>query len=331
MGKWGFNKGLYDLGKGLYAWIQPDGTWGYSNSGLIADSGESILVDTLYDLPKTREMLEGYRKVVPAAQKIGTLVNTHSNGDHYFGNQLVEAPRIIASRACAEEMKDRPPEHRAKQLRDWRQLGDAGVFFHENLGGKFDLENMELVLPTEVFEDTMTLTVGNKKVELHNVGPAHTGGDTLAWLPGEKVVYTGDIIFHEAHPIVWNGPVSNWIKACELMIGWGAEVVVPGHGPIGDLKCVRDTKHYFEYVTAAARKRFDAGMSADEAVADISFDEFRGWLDPERVVVNVHCLYHEFKGIKDAPDLFEMSAKMLHYRNKLKACGAGTCGVDHHH
>ena len=103
MKTWGFNKGLHDLGTGCYAWIQPDGTWGYSNSGLIADGGESLLVDTLYDLPKTQEMLDGYRKVVPAAQNIGTLVNTHSNGDHYFGNQLVHAPRIVASRACADD------------------------------------------------------------------------------------------------------------------------------------------------------------------------------------------------------------------------------------
>lgn len=333
MKRWTFEKGMQDLGSGCYAWIQPDGSWGYSNSGLIADGGESILVDTLYDLPKTREMLEGYRKAVPAANRIGTLVNTHANGDHYFGNQLVEAPRIVASRACAEEMAKRPPAHRAKQLRNWRELGDAGVFIHENLGGKFDLDNMELVLPTETFEHTLTLTVGSKRIELHNVGPAHTGGDTLAWLPDEKIVYTGDIVFADAHPIIWNGPVANWIKACDLMISWGADVVVPGHGPISDLGAVRDTKRYFEYVSAAARKRFDAGMSADEAVADIAFDEFRGWLDPERVVVNVHALYHEFRGITTPPDSLEMSAKMLHYRNALKAkgnaCGHPGCSGDH--
>jgi glyoxylase-like metal-dependent hydrolase (beta-lactamase superfamily II) len=318
MRKWSFDKGLKEVGAGCYAWIQPDGSWGYSNSGLIADSGESLLVDTLYDLPKTREMLDAYRKSIPAAKRIGTLVNTHGNGDHYFGNQLVEAPRIITSRACAEEMKLRPPSHRAEQLRNWRQFGDAGRFFHENLGGKFDLENIELVLPTEVFEDRLTLNVGSKRVELHNVGPAHTGGDTLVYLPQDRIVYTGDIIFADAHPIVWDGPVSNWIKACDLMLQWNAEVIVPGHGPIGDLGVVRATKQYFEYVTGAARKRFDAGMAADEAVRDISLAEFKGWLDPERIVVNVHALYREFRGEPGAPDFFEMSAKMLHFRNETK-------------
>jgi glyoxylase-like metal-dependent hydrolase (beta-lactamase superfamily II) len=228
-------------------------------------------------------------------------------------------------------MAKRPPSNRAKQLRNWRDLGDAGVFFHENLSGKFDLENIELVIPNEVFEKTLSIQVGKKMVELHNVGPAHTSGDTLAWLPHEKVVYTGDIIFSNAHPIVWDGPASNWIKACEQMIAWGAEIVVPGHGPICDLGAVRATKHYLEYLTMATRKRFDAGLSADEAVADISFEEFRGWLDPERVVVNVHGLYREFQGIEGAPDFMEMSAKMLHYRNKLKAYAYphSPCGHDH--
>ena len=318
MAKRDFHMGLHDLGSGCYAWIQPDGSWGLSNSGLIADSGESLLVDTLYDLPRTKAMLDGYRKATPAARRIGTLVNTHGNGDHYFGNQLVEAPRIITSRACAEEMKHRPPRQRAEQLRNWRQLGDAGRFIYENLWGKFDLENIELVLPTEVFDDTLTLSVGRKRIELHNVGPAHTGGDTLVYLPDEKMVYTGDIIFADAHPIIWDGPVSNWIKACDRMIEWGTEVVVPGHGPISDTDAVRSTKRYWEYLMAAARKRFDAGMPADQAVRDISLAEFQGWLDSERIVVNVHSLYREFRGEQSPLDPLDMSAKMLHFRNERR-------------
>jgi glyoxylase-like metal-dependent hydrolase (beta-lactamase superfamily II) len=169
-----------------------------------------------------------------------------------------------------------------------------------------------------VFDDKLTLNVGAKRIELYNVGPAHTGGDTLVYLPQDRIVYTGDIIFAEAHPIVWDGPVSNWIKACELMLRWGAEVVVPGHGPISDLSVVRETKRYWEYLTSAARKRFDAGMPADQAIRDISLDEFKGWIDPERIVVNVHALYREFRGQPGAPDMLEMAAKMLHFRNEKK-------------
>jgi len=310
-----FRKGLYDLGAGCYAWVQPDGSWGYSNSGLVADGGESLLVDTLYDLPKTREMLAGYRHAEPAANRIAALVNTHGNGDHYFGNQLVDTPRIIASRACAEEIRSRPPSARAAQLRNWRELGDAGRFYHENLGGKFDLEGIELVPPNEVFENRLDLTIGGKKIELHNVGPAHTAGDTLVYVPGDRIVYTGDIIFADAHPIVWDGPVANWIRACDLMLSWDVDVVVPGHGRICDPKAVRATRDYWHYLTLAARARFDAGMPVEEAVRDIALEQFDGWLDEERIVVNVHVLYGDFRGGEPPPDFAEMSGRMLRYRN----------------
>src|SRR5258708_35710964 len=103
--KWNFTKGLHDLGNGCYAYLQPDGGWGWSNAGLIADAGESLLVDTLFDLKLTREMLDTMRSAEPkAAARIGTLVNTHSNGDHCFGHELVNGAEVIASKACAEEM-----------------------------------------------------------------------------------------------------------------------------------------------------------------------------------------------------------------------------------
>src|SRR5713101_7787220 len=76
MPAWSYTKGVHDLGTGCYAYLQPDGTWGWSNAGLVTDSGESLLVDTLFDLKCTREMLAALRGAVPAAARIGTLVNT---------------------------------------------------------------------------------------------------------------------------------------------------------------------------------------------------------------------------------------------------------------
>src|SRR6185437_14783879 len=129
MPTWAYRKGVHDLGNGCWAYLQPDGTWGWSNAGLVADQGETLLVDTLFDLKCTRDMLAGFRAAVPAAARIGTLVNTHSNGDHTFGNQLVEGAQIIASRACAEEMKQRPAAELAGMMRNWRSLGPGAAFF----------------------------------------------------------------------------------------------------------------------------------------------------------------------------------------------------------
>jgi len=146
MAAWPYTKGVHDLGTGCFAYLQPDGTWGWSNAGLVVYGSESLLVDTLFDLKSTREMLAALHAATPAAQRIGTLINTHSNGDHTFGNQLVPGAEIIASRRCAEEMKEHTPEELAAMMRNWKTLGPGAAFFHEVMGTRFDFEGIVLTL-----------------------------------------------------------------------------------------------------------------------------------------------------------------------------------------
>lgn len=318
MPSWQYRKGVQNLGTGCYAYLQPDGTWGWSNSGLVTDQGESLLIDTLFDLKCTREMLAGFRAATQAAERIGTLVNTHSNGDHTFGNQLVAGAEIVASHACAEEMRQRPPEQLAAMMRHWQTLGPGAAFFHEVMGTRFDFEGIALTLPTRIFERALTLRVGNKEVRLVEVGPAHTGGDVIAYVPEDRTVFTGDILFVGGHPVLWAGPVGNWIKACDLILGWEVETVVPGHGPITDKTGVRAMKRYLEYIRDEAKRRFDAGMGYEEAARDISLEPFAGWTDPERILVNVHALYREFRQDKTPPDAMALFAAMGRYHAEQK-------------
>src|SRR5579864_2997280 len=157
---WQYTKGLHDLGNGCYGYLQPDGSWGWSNAGLVADSGESLLVDTLFDLKLTREMLESMRRAEPrAASRIGTLVNTHSNGDHTFGNQLVAGAEIVASKACADEMAREGPAPLAAAKKNAAVMGEAGEFF-ARIFAPFEFEGITMTQPTATFEGEVERRVG---------------------------------------------------------------------------------------------------------------------------------------------------------------------------
>ncbi len=314
MADWQFTKGLHDLGNGAYAYLQPDGSWGWSNAGLVVDGDQSLLVDTLFDQPLTRQMLDVMADASGAAKRIDTVVNTHANADHTFGNGLVKDAEIIASEASASEWDGFPPEALAEMMRNTDQMGDVGAFFAERFSA-FDFENCELVGPSRTFSGRLDVKVGDKSIELIEVGPAHTLGDILIHVPDNKVLYTGDILFIGGTPIIWAGPVGNWIEACELIMDLDVDVIVPGHGPIADKADVRRMQEYLKYIDTETRKRYDAGLSMEDAIGDIALGDYSSWGEAERIAVNVSTLYREYAGDtseRDIMSLFAMMAKIAH-------------------
>jgi glyoxylase-like metal-dependent hydrolase (beta-lactamase superfamily II) len=253
------------------------------------------LVDTLFDLRHTRDMLEGMRRAVPAAKRIGTLVNTHANGDHCYGNQLLAGARIVASDATAAEMSELPPSAMAALVAQAPQMGALGEFFLRCFGS-FEFDGIEPTLPSETFSGDIEVAVGDVRLELIEVGPAHTRGDTIVHAPAARVLFSGDILFSGAHPIAWAGPVSHWIAACERILALDPAVIVPGHGPLAGTGEVHELKAYFEYLYDHARVCHDDGMTALQAARAISRDRWADWGERERLVVNVANIYAEIDG-----------------------------------
>lgn len=310
MTTWQYTHGLHDLGNSVYAYLQPDGTWGWSNAGLITDGEASLLVDTLFDLKLTRDMLDTMRRSVPAASHIDMLVNTHANGDHCFGNELVTGAKIIASRHTAEEMvTGASPAQFAMLSQQAPAMGQLGKFWLHAFG-KFDFGNITLTPPQQTFDGEMTLRVGDKEVHLIEVGPAHTLGDTLVSVPSDRVVFTADILFIGGHPIIWAGPTSNWLRACDRILAMDVDVIVPGHGPITDKQGVTRVKGYLQYIYDEARKRYEAGMPAFEAARDIPMERYATWSDGERIAVNVSTIYRELSGDPSHPDAVSLFGQM---------------------
>jgi glyoxylase-like metal-dependent hydrolase (beta-lactamase superfamily II) len=317
--------GLHPLAHGAYAWLAPQGSWGWSNAGLIVDGEESLLVDTLYDLELTAQMLRKMREAEPLCSSIDTLVNTHANGDHCHGNELVTGAEIIASTASALEMSEFPPEAMAAIMDAARGMGGVGEYFLHCFG-QFRFDGIRHTPPTRTFDGELDLRVGDKPVHLIDVGPAHTRGDVLVHSPVDRTVFTGDILFIQGTPIMWQGPVENWIKACLLIEDMDVDLIVPGHGPITDKHGVVQVRHYLQYVRDQAKTRYDAGMSAFEAAKDIELSEYSAWSDPERIAVNVDSLYREFSGEQTATDILELFGRMAELAG-FGAAGPGVAGI----
>ncbi len=310
----GYAHGLHELDQGCFAYLQPDGGWGWSNAGLIVGDGQSLLVDTLFDLDLTAAMLDAMADVTAAAP-VDTVVNTHANGDHCYGNAEVTRRRadvhIVASAATAHEMSDVPPSMLAALN---RAPGEVGELFR-SFFGEFNFDGIDLVLPTRTFESRLDLDVGGRRVELYEVGPAHTAGDTIIHVPDARTIYTGDILFIGGTPIVWAGPLSNWIAACDLMLGFDAETVVPGHGPLTDAAGIVAVRDYLSFVDDAATERHSAGMDAFDAARDIDrelgLDErFGEWGEFGRIAVNVETVYRTLDPNHSTPDVVEQFRRM---------------------
>lgn len=317
----------------MHAWLQPNGSWGESNGVLVVGDGASALVDTLWDVRLTARMLGAMRPLVERAP-LTTVINTHSDGDHWWGNQLVAEAEIVAAEAAARVMAGQSPD----EMRRFARLGAAlrfagrvpvsfprrddvatiGRFVGEVLR-PFDFGEVRPTPPSRTFRGELALEVGGREVRLIEVGPAHTPGDLVVYVPDARTAIAGDILFIGVTPVMWSGPVERWLAALERLIDLGAQTFVPGHGPVCGTAEVERLCDYWRWLESAARRRLAAGASPAVVARELVLGEeiaaggFASWLDPERAVINVRTIDAHRRGVVRPPgprDFVDAFARM---------------------
>jgi 2-keto-4-pentenoate hydratase/2-oxohepta-3-ene-1,7-dioic acid hydratase in catechol pathway/glyoxylase-like metal-dependent hydrolase (beta-lactamase superfamily II) len=303
-----YTRGLHEVADRVWAWTLPDGGYGWSNAGLVAGDGASLLVDTLFDLALTREMLAAMKPITDRVPITDALI-THSNGDHTHGNQLLDrSVRILAAQGTADEIAHGlAPEMLA--MAQTANLGPVATPYARDRFGHFDFSGIKLRNADQTFDRDLTVEVGGRRVELLNLGPAHTAADSVVHVPDAGVLFGGDLLFIGCTPIVWAGPIANWIAACDAMIALDAPTVVPGHGPVTDPDGIRAVRGYLAHVAEQAEIAYRKGLPWAEAADTIDLGEYATWLDAERVVVNVYQRYRELD--PDTPQLEIMALLVM--------------------
>jgi cyclase len=304
----GWKTGMVEVGPRVFAYVQATGETGISNSGLIVGHEAAVAVDALMVPSMTRKLVAAIRKTT--RKPVGRLINTHHHLDHTGGNRFFRGATIIATEKCREALVPGFPPVPLLQR------------FMPRFAKEFPL--LKVALPTVTFGDRMVLRDGDHEIHLWHPGaPAHTAGDAAVFLPRERVLFAGDIAFHYVTPLAFQGHIGNWIRAADRLLTYEADVIVPGHGPIGTKADLTRMRQYLALVRREAKKRFDAGMPEEEAARDIKLGVYASWREAERILPNVMRCYQEFR---DETHLAMDLTKMLDGMERLRGAPSGhTC------
>ncbi len=268
-----------EVSPGVYAYIQPDGTWWINNTGFLAGPQGVISIDSCSTERRTRAYQDAIAAVTTAP--VRAVVNTHHHGDHTFGNCLFPNAAIIGhERTRAEALASGPP----RDMPFW-----TGP----------DWGELSLDPPFVTFADEIALHAGDLRAEVRYVGtPAHTTNDSIVWIPERSVLFCGDLIFNGGTPFLLMGSVEGALEVIEQVLRpLGAQTVVPGHGPVfHDASPLDATADYLAFVLDLARSATAAGRSPLAAARDADLGRFAGWADRERIVGNLHRACAELSG-----------------------------------
>jgi cyclase len=277
---------LVEVADSTFAWIQPDGTWWLNNAGAVAWPDGTLVVDTCATETRTRRFLDSLDGATGGAP-VRYAVNTHEHGDHTYGNSLLPADTVLIGHEAM----------RKRLLRD--RLLDRGTV---HWAPAPDWGGVTRRVPDVTIRSSLRVHGGTRPIDVvHPGGPAHTTGDLAVWLPDERVLFAGDLLFVELTPLVFAGSLDGALRSLDWLAGFGPDVVVPGHGPVttadGLPSVLADHERYYRFVLALADEGRSEGIGPLALARAADLGPFADWPDAERLVLNLHRAYADADGV----------------------------------
>ncbi|WP_063762426.1 MBL fold metallo-hydrolase [Streptomyces sp. NRRL F-5123] len=326
---------LRSLTPNVHAWL-PDGhaTWGMANcvvvTGRGTGPGTALLVDTPYTAGMTRQLQRLVAGLGNGSQGEGgfvvrTVVNTHGNGDHSYGNALFPGADVIATDANGEHLCAEPePAVLAGLVAAADPATPMGAYMRRHFARYGDFGGVTPLHPNRTFSGELDLDVDGVAVRLIEVGPAHTAGDLIVHLPQEGVVCAGDVVFNEDHPVHWAGPLESVHAACVRILECDPRVVVPGHGPVMTPADVRRYADYLLDLREVIHRGHAAGRPLPVLAADLlAADPYPQWGLSERMAILAAVEYRALEGATDRADLVALVGLAAGFADTAAAADGG--------
>ncbi|GJF33160.1 MBL fold metallo-hydrolase [Kitasatospora sp. NE20-6] len=262
---------------GVHAYVQEPGGWCVNNAGIAVGEEAVLVVDTA----ATERRALALRRAVDARARgpRRIVVSTHHHGDHTFGNHVFSGPDTLLV------------SHEAGPA----ELVRKGTALQSMWPG-VEWGDTPTVLPALTVREGATLHLGGITAELIHPGVAHTADDLAVWLPEQRVLFAGDLVFSGAAPFVLMGSLAGSLAALARLRALDPLVVVPGHGPVGGPGLLTFTEAYLRWVAELARRGLSDGLSPLRTAVRADGGLFASLLDRERLVGNLHRAFHEATG-----------------------------------
>lgn len=284
---------LQELTDGVYAAVASDSGFAICNAGIV-DLGDGLLVFDPFISPRAAADLRQAAHTV-LQKPVLYIVNSHSHNDHIRGNQAFTGARIITTVLTRQAIAQNEPEEIAWEkanavgrLQEMRKIvaseADSArraeamfwVIYFEALIDSHD--SLRTVLPDLTFEGRLVIHGSQRSVELIETGPGHTESDLILYLPGEGIVFAGDLLFVGRHPYLADGNPGGWLHALERIERLHAPLLVPGHGPVADTLSLGALKRYIIGVGNMAAELVRRRASEQDIAAQPILPEFRTWV-----------------------------------------------------
>lgn len=294
------------IGDGVFAAIHKTGGHAICNAGIVDMGDQTLVFDCFISPAAARDLREAAIRLT--GKQPSWVINSHYHNDHIRGNGVFAGARIVAGpKTKALIQKEEPAgleweknnveqrlatqKEELEKETDPRKREEISLWIDYFEALKESHTDYTMTLPDFIMEDTLVIKGANRSVMLFAKGNGHTEEDIVMWLPEEKIIFAGDLLFVERHPWMGDGFVNEWIAYLETLKLLNPVIIVPGHGPVAQVRQLDILVHYFQTILALVDDAVKRGVTKEEFLKTPVPAEFDPWYFKRFFIPNLSGLY----------------------------------------